>query len=305
MEPAKPDGTPRPGMAALDPGAAALIDGLRREFPDIAPVLIMAPTTRCGSTLLQRAINEAGGAIVYGENFLLVEKMPYLLLGNLATNYSAKTQAVDATLRAFLAGDKGMDASGLLPDYARYRRLLLECFYRVAAFYRDEARASGYARWGMKHQVQDLASLRYFLRLIPTFKGVTLYRDVLAVARSVRARWPENLQTAEQYRELGRLWQGNLRFLRSMRPERMLQVRYEELDGDAREACLARIEAHLGLPLSRRAFEKKVNAHRMDAASGRPADTYVPPADVAPEMARALLQGAQPLYRELGYGEGR
>ena len=302
MEAVKPGAALPPGVSGIDPGASKLIDELRREFGDLSPVLIMAPTTRCGSTLVQRAINEANGAIIYGENFLLVEKMPNMLLGNLASNYSAKIQAVDATLRTFLEGDKGMDASGLLPDYARYRRLLLESFYRVVAFYRDESRASGYERWGMKHQVQDAGSLRYFLRMLPQFKAITLYRDVLAVARSVRARWPENLQNAQQYHELGRAWQANLRFLRNIRPERMLQVRYEDLDGEGREACLARIEAHLGLALSRRAFEKKVNAHRMEA--GRPTELYVPPAEVPPDMARALLQGAQPLYRELGYGEG-
>jgi hypothetical protein len=281
-------------------GIEPIVRGLQAEFARAAPLLILSPTPRCGSTLLQRAINQAEGAIVYGENTILVEHLPQIVFGNLR-NFGPKTQVVDATLKAFLAGNKGMDASALFPDYAEYRRLLIGFFFRLTEFYRAQAEASGYARWGLKHQMLDAAKVKHFLALLPEWRGVALYRDVVAVARSARARWPENFRTPAQCKAFGTRWRMNLRYLRTLDAARSLLVRYEDLIGPEQESWIARIEAHLGLKLSRQAFEKKVNAHVFDLKAGKPGETYRPPVDLPGPMATALLQGAEPLYSRIGY----
>ena len=287
-------------MSASAEGIEPIIQALQARFAAVAPLLIISPTPRCGSTLLQRAINQAEGAIVYGENFLFVENMPQVLFGNLR-NFGHKTQVVDATLKAFLAGNKGMDASALFPDYAEYRRMLLESFYRVGDFYRAQAEACGYRRWGLKHQMQDSGKFAHFLALIPGYRSVSLYRDVVAVAQSARARWPENFGSAAQCQKFGVRWRANLRYLRSLDPAKNLLVRYEDMVGPEQPAWIAKIEAHLGVKLSAEAFKKKVNAHLFDHRTGTPGEVYRPPAELPGPMKRALLQGAEPLYSRVGY----
>lgn len=276
-----------------------LLPGLLEQFGHPAPLLILAPTTRCGSTLLQRAINQGGQAIIYGENFILMEGAPQLLGGQL-TDIEVKSRAAAASLEAFLKGDKGIDGSGLFPDYAAYRRLLLSLFYQIADFYRQGSSKAGYARWGLKHQIANLSGFHNFIQMVPGFRGITLFRDVTAVAKSMQTRWPENLATEAQCLEIGKRWRENLAYLLRLDRGRNLVIRYEDLV--ARPAdFIPKIESHMGVPLNRDAFQKKVNAHTFDPATGKAGEVYRPPSDLAPEKLRALIEGAQPLYGRLGY----
>jgi hypothetical protein len=278
---------------------SSLLPGLREEYGDPSPLLILAPTTRCGSTLLQRAINQAEQAIIYGENFIFMESAP-LLLGGQFAEYETKTRAALASLDAFLKGDRGIDGSALFPDYGAYRRLLLSLFFQIADFYRRESVKHGYARWGLKHQVTHLPGFHNFVQLVPAFRSVTLFRNVVDVARSMQTRWPENLATEAQCHEIGRKWRENLAYLLRLDRGRNLVIRYEELAARPDE-FIPKIESHLGLALSREAFRKKVNAHTFDPATGKAGETYRPPSELPREKLRALLQGAQPLYQRLGY----
>lgn len=276
-----------------------ILPGLRQQYGDPSPILILAPTTRCGSTLLQRAINQAEQAIIYGENFIFMEQAPLVLGGQLA-DIEPKTQAALASLDVFLKGDKGIDASALFPDYGAYRRLLLSFFYQIADFYQRESTKHGHNRWGVKHQITNLAGFHNFVQLVPGFKSVTVFRDAVDVAKSMQTRWPENLASPAQCFEIGKQWRENLRYLLHLDRSRNLVIRYETLVGSPEE-LIPKIESHLGVALSPEAFRKKVNAHTFDPVTGQAGETYVPPSELPRGKLRALLHGAQPLYGRLGY----
>jgi hypothetical protein len=279
--------------------SATLLQQLREKHGSPAPILILAPTTRCGSTLLQRAINETGQAIVYGENFIFTESAPLLLAGRMS-EIEPKARAARATLEAFLKGERGIDGSGLFPDYGAYRELLLSFVYQVARFYGEQSAAHGYRRWGLKHQIANLAGFHRFVQLVPDFRSVTLFRDLVDVAKSMQTRWPENLETEAQCLEIGKRWRNHLAYLLRLDRRRNLVVRYEELVADP-ERFIPAIEAHLGVPLGREAFRKRVNVHTFDFETGRAGEEYRPPSALAAGKVRALLEGAQPLYGRLGY----
>jgi hypothetical protein len=276
-----------------------LLPGLLEQHGHPAPLLILAPTTRCGSTLLQRAVNGAKQAIIYGENFIFMEGAPMLLGGQLS-DIDVKSRAAAASLDAFLNGDRAIDGSGLFPDYGAYRKQLLSLFYQIADFYRRESSKQGYARWGLKHQIANLAGFNNFVQMVPGFRSVTVFRDAVDVAKSMQTRWPENLATEAQCFEIGKRWRENLAYLLRLDRARNLVIRYEDLVARPDE-FIPRLESHFGLALSREAFQKKVNVHTFDAATGKAGEAYRPPSDLPGEKLRALLEGAQPLYGRLGY----
>ena len=276
-----------------------LIETLRAEHGALRPMLILAPSTRCGSTLLQRAINEAGEAIIYGENFIFMESAPMLLGGKL-DEIPAKARAAQASLSAFLGGNKGIDGSGLFPDYQAYRKLLISLFYQIGDFYQQESTRHGYRRWGLKHQIANLAGFHNFVQMGPAFKSVTLFRDLVDVAKSMHTRWPENLATEQQCFEIGKRWRDNLAYLLRLDRNRNLVIRYEALVAEP-DKLIPQVEAHLDVTLARDAFDKKVNAHTFDPVTGQAGEIYRPPTSLEPEKLRALLHGAQPLYERLGY----
>ena len=43
------------------------------------PIFVIGPTTRCGTSLLQRLLNSTGKAVVYGENFALLQTFPDII----------------------------------------------------------------------------------------------------------------------------------------------------------------------------------------------------------------------------------
>jgi len=276
-----------------------ILSSLRLEYGEPSPILILAPTTRCGSTLLQRAINQAGQAIIYGENFIFMESAP-LLLGGQLSDVEPKARAAKASMDAFVRGDTGLDGSNLFPDYRAYRKLLASVVFQIADFYRRESSQHGYARWGLKHQITRLPGFRNFIHLIPGFRSVTVFRDLVDVGKSMQTRWPENLASEAQCAEIGRRWRENLEYLLRLDRSRNLVIRYEDLVARPDERIPA-IEAHLGLALSRDAFRKRVNAHTFDPATGRAGEMYRPPSALAPAKLHALLEGAQPLYGKIGY----
>ncbi|MBI2311684.1 MAG: sulfotransferase [Betaproteobacteria bacterium] len=276
-----------------------LIQAVKGQHPGISPIVIMAPTPRSGSTLLQRAINQGGQAVIYGENFVLMEQLPKLVVANVG-DLAKKIQITGETARRFLEGNRGLDASALFPDYLVYRRTLLAFFFQLCEFYREQAGRDGFGRWGLKHQLRDFSSFRHFVSLVPGWRGIVLYRDAVAVASSIRARWPRNLQTGAQFHQLGMRWQNNLRYLLKLEGPNILVVKYEDLVA-SKEEQVTRIETHLGIALAREAFAKRVNAHVFDARTGKTGETYVAPATLPEPLVRTLLQGAEPLYGQLGY----
>src|SRR5262249_11390796 len=160
--------------------------------PDSPPpraVFIVAPARRCGTTLLQRALNSSDNALIYGENFTFLESYPGLLPGILASMPLKKARSRDVR-REVLGGNYDIDASAMFPDYEDYAKLMKAHFYEIANYYEKWSREYGRRVWGLKHQIRNADNFAAFMGLLPAARFVFVYRNVFDVARSDRARFP-------------------------------------------------------------------------------------------------------------------
>lgn len=268
----------------------------------MAPLLIVAPTQRCGTTLLQRLFNSTRHIIVYGENFVITEKIPRLLLGAHA-NSDVKTKNVRFALEKILSGEVDFDSSMLFPDYEGYLRVHEKNFRNFLAFYETCSKRYGFSRWGLKHQIRDLRAFLFFLRVVPEAQYVFIYRDLLNVARSARARWPEQYQTPGEFRRLGRQWQQNLDAILRFRGRHYLVLRYEDLIQDPDEK-LRLLEDFTGIhDIDRTIMKSKINVSPIldQLSSEELRTTYRPPEELKEEEIEALLAEGRDLYDRLGY----
>lgn len=267
------------------------------------PIILAAPTQRCGSTLIQRAINQGRDAVIFGENFLFMEKHPFLI-GGPFQDLDVKISETQAFMEVFRDSTRHQDATHLYPDYRGYLKTLLQGFYGIAEHYRAEAEALGVTQWGIKNQILNVNGFSNALFFLPGRRLIVLYRNPLAVARSFRARWPDQLATPEQVRDLGRRWRTNMEFLMSCK-KRCFQLRYEDMEAD-RESIVGNLEDFLGCRISRQAFDTRVNAHlrkrQFDDLGGKGTGVYIKPAALTPEEERILIEGAGEMYVRLGYG---
>jgi hypothetical protein len=272
-----------------------IVDEVRARYGEMRPALILASTLFCGAGALRRTINLGRGALIYGENRLFVESLSKLLGGKLV-NVGGEEAFALSLHEEVLMGEG--DAETPSVDYDAYCRTLLSCFYQIAAFYRDQAARAGVPHWGLVHRPRDFAALENFTLLVPEYRSVTLYRNVVAVAREVRARWPRMLSTPAQCRSFGARWRDRVRRLLSLGGERTLPVAHESLAAGSR-ADLGRIERHLGFTLDQEAVRGMLQAQAPKSVPGRRARRIPPPPR---GMTRLLIEGAEPLYSELGYG---
>jgi hypothetical protein len=206
-----------------------------------APIFIVAPTRRCGTTLLQRALNSTGTVLLYGENFNFIENYPAIVAG-VFTHYERKKSRT-LEVREQVLGGGDIDASAMFPDYATYGRLMREHFYHMVRYYDEQTRGCGRQVWGLKHQIRRLDGFGAFLRLLPGGRYVFVYRNVFDVARSDKARFPSDYGAPQQFAVLGRSWTTHSEFMRGIATPNVLHLEYDDLTQRPQEV-IARVEAH-------------------------------------------------------------
>jgi hypothetical protein len=278
----------------------SILETIRAQNRDLDPIIILAPTQRCGTTLLQRAMNAGGDAIIVGENFFLLEKFP-MNVANCFTGEFEKRKIVEATKQEFLAGNTGIDGSALFLGYEDYLHKVAGDFYGLLRHYKDAAAKHGFKAWGFKHQTRDAGSTLTFLRLVPNARVVFTTRHVFHTAASFMGRWPQFMDTPEKIAVFGRQWAAGMA-VKSKITNPMLFFKYEDMVADT-ESYRKKIEEFLGVRLAAEQFGIKVNAH---VESGKREEVkkggiYIPPASLKEEHLAILRQQAGPMLESLGY----
>lgn len=289
---------------------ADLIKDIKGQYlsSDIFPIIIAAPTQRCGTTLLQRAINSGKDAIIYGENFFLLEKYPYLIGGGLQ-NFEEKSDITKSVFSAFESGKAGVDATALFPDFYEYSKKTVESLYLFMEHYADHAKNSGFKHWGIKHQPSNIKGFINFLNLCPSVKMVFIYRDLLDVAASYKARWPNSLSTEEDLRRFANRWSENISAMRFYDSKQcsMYVIKYESLIVDIK-GHVEQLSSFLDIQVDKKIFDEKINAHFVmdditseDIKDRETDGKYIEPVKLTDSEIKLLIAETNGLYKKLKY----
>jgi hypothetical protein len=195
------------------------------------------------------------------------------------------------------------EASSLFPEFDDYLQAWRAAFDGFVRFYREDAAKLGFRRWGLKHQIRGQSSFALLPKLLPDARFAMIYRDLIAVARSAKARWPGDFKGPDDYRRFGRNWQDNVGTMRRFAGENFLLLRYEDFVADP-APHLARLEQFVGFDgIDRGVMTRKINDQpSYEPAQGRAGEAgYREPARLSGKEIELLLAESAPLYRELGY----
>lgn len=265
------------------------------------PILVVGPTTRCGTSLLQRLLNSTGKIVIYGENFGFLQTLPDMIR-NQARDGETKRKVISIA-REMLLDRTDFEASSLFPPLDDYIAGLTQAFHTLLGVYAADAAKLGFARWGLKHQIRGQSSFALLPRLIPEARYVMIYRDLLDVARSAKARWPGDFKGPEDYRRFARNWRDNLQTMRSLQGDNFLLFRYETFAADP-HAHIDRLEKFVELAgIDRAVMARRINdqpKYQLDAGGAADA-SYRKPATLQPGEVKLLLSESGELYGELGY----
>lgn len=255
----------------------------------LSPLLVVAPSTRCGTTLTQRLITASGEMLIYGENALIFDVIPQVYASVLQT-FGGEAGAAAQRLRARVAaGDTAGWIAGVMPDPGRMTLLAARQLIEYLMLYEEDAAALGYRSWGLKYPLQDPGALPILASLLPNLKVLVIHRHVLDALSSAKGRgWIDGEADAAAF--AGR-WSGNLTWLLDWEHGDKLVVRYADLVADP-ETWLARIAGFAGIArIDPAVLQVKVNTFAGDGVGETPSG-YTPPAALSEAECTAALAAA-------------
>lgn len=253
-----------------------------------APVIVTSPTTRCGTTLVQRLLCASDNAFIYGEE---IGNQFRTLAGLFATQIRACDQnrtTMDDAFALAMAGGLRDWRPGLTPPGQVLLDAWADAFYQLPMGLAAFGERVGRPVWGFKWPGCPADTLRTFLTLMPRTKVVYVLRNAVDALRSAKARL--FVISSEGTTAFCAEWARNVRAVMALAEDpRLMVLKYEDLILD-RDAGLQALGAFTGAAAMRRSeFDLKVNTFEGDEAAGHSPTQYIAPEPLT-EADRAALK---------------
>lgn len=253
-----------------------------------APVIVSSPTTRCGTTLVQRLLCASDNAFCYGEE---IGNQFRILAGLFATQIKACDQngaTMDDAFALALAGGLQDWRPGLTPPSQVMLDLWSDAFYQMPVGLAAFGERVGRPVWGFKWPGCPADQLRTYLTLMPGTRVVYVMRNVVDALMSAKAR--RFVISTEGAAAFCAEWARNMTGVMALADDpRLLILKYEDLIAD-REAGLAAIADFTGAANMRRSeFDLKVNTFEGEESYGNSPTQYIAPEPLTDDD-RAVLR---------------
>jgi hypothetical protein len=245
-------------------------------FLAAAPVIVTAPTTRCGTTLVQRLLTASDNAFVYGEEIGSQFKSLASLFAQQINIYENQHETADAAFDQALAGGLHDWRPGLTPPSTVTLNAWVQTYYQLPVALAAFGQSIGRPIWGFKWPACPPDLLRTYMILMPRAKVVYVMRNLVDALKSAKAR--RFVETPEQAAGFCSEWAHNVRSLDALADDpRVLVVKYEALVED-RAGQASRLAAFTGAKTLRLSeFDVKVNTFEGSETLGHSPTQYIAP----------------------------
>ena len=264
----------------------------------LAPVIVTSPTSRCGTTLVQRLLTASSNGFVYGEEVGHQIRTVTIWLIGLLRRFDQTGPSGDEDFARALAGTLADWRPGLTAPVEVMRSGWIETYYQLPAALAEYSCAVGRPVWGFKLPGLDRDTLKALLSLMPKARVVYLIRNLADVLKSAKAR--RFVTTEEEIARFCTDWANNVREIIDLAFEqRVLIVRYEDMLAD-REEHLGLLEQFTGVQgLDPGVFDLKLNTFQGEEADGHSPSQYIAPLELTQSERDLVMKGAGPVLTYL------
>lgn len=270
------------------------------------PIFVGAPTTRCGTTLVQRLISSAQNGICYGE---------YSARRLLALSIFAKTQlkTIDDQMQGqkydwdkVKSGDVQFWMAALEPPVEFSKQALTSSIAAFCEAYQNSARSIEKDIWATKSPRVSIDNLLLMRSLIPDLNCIYVYRNIVDVVKSQKARgWVKNkrdlILSCKEWVANTEALLPLLKLEKESRPTPHLHfVKYEDFIEDLVNGIRG-LEAFSGLQaIDPDVAKLKVNtfASQTKPGSGN-VNNYIDPAELSRDEIKNIAKICEPRMKEL------
>ncbi|HUO11284.1 MAG TPA: sulfotransferase [Caulobacteraceae bacterium] len=269
------------------------------QYLALDPVIVAAPTVRCGTTLLQRLLNSSLNAVIYGEEIAAyVASLTQTMVGFLQL-CDQIGHTMDADLQAALEGRQDWRPA-LMPPVSIIQSAWVETFYQIPAALSAYGASIGRPIFGFKRPDLTSGMMRAMLMLMPRARVIYVYRRLDDVLKSAKAR--KFVSTEAEVAQLCRNWATNLQECAAMASDpRVLFLKYELLEANG-VGNIAAIEQFTGAHgVKADVLGVRINTFRGDEAHGHSATQYIEPMPLTASDRAAIREHAGAVMAQL-YG---
>lgn len=222
---------------------------------DTSPIFIFSAGWRSGSTLLQRYLTATGGVLIWGESGGAIN--------HLRSASECWAQMLAPWDQKFSNGTGGGEGENLREGFRKALQTgeaahawiatmnppMTEVAGNVKQFLSDyygkNALELGFARWGAKYTLEDLASAHFLKSIFPDARFLFLVRDPFKTILSIkRHNWMGREATFQTLRYFAKHWQSLARAF--SQNDLGLFLRYEDFTRDP--SVQRRVLDHVNLP---------------------------------------------------------
>ena len=268
------------------------------RYLGLAPVIVTSPTTRCGTTLVQRLLTASANGFVYGEEVGHQIRTVTVWLIGLLRQFDRTGEGADQDFARALQGTLADWRPGLTAPAEVMRSGWVETYYQLPLALAEHSRQVGRPVWGFKLPGLDRDTLKALLSLMPRARVVYLIRNLADALSSAKAR--RFVSTDDDVARFCADWARNVREAVDLASDaRVLFVRYEELIS-RRQEHLDRLQAFSGAEaLQARTFELKVNTFEGVETEGHSPNQYIAPAELTDAERAIVMAKAGPVLTQL------
>jgi len=246
------------------------------EYRALAPVIITSPTTRCGTTLLQRLLSSSDNAFIYGEEIgFQVKKFADWLVGMM--QHLEKNEAnLDEDFQHALLGELNDWRPGMTPPANIMLRSCLHTFYQIPMTLSDYGCSIDRPIWGYKCPAYSHDTIITILTLMPKAKFIYVFRNPFDALESAKAR--RFVKTDNEVIEYCNSWAKNMSEISGfVNHERMMFIKYEDLI-DQKNVVIKKIELFSGIEhIDLSGFDVRVNTFLGEEVNGHSPSQYIRP----------------------------
>ncbi len=245
-------------------------------YRDLAPIIVTSPTTRCGTTLVQRLLCASDNAFVYGEE--IGQQMQTLTIWFTAQIHlcDSRAEALDQDFARALGGVLTDWKPSLAPPPLVLLGAWTDAYFQLPQALTNFGRAIGRPIWGFKWPGCPIDLAEAFLTLMPRAKIVYVTRNLVDALQSAKAR--RFVSSEADAHGFCAQWAYNMdAMMKRRRDGRVLILPYELLM-ERRQEQIRLLGAFTGAQgLRTDAFDVKVNTYPGDEANGHSPTQYIEP----------------------------
>jgi hypothetical protein len=261
-------------------------------------VIVTSPSTRCGTTLVQRLLTASGNAFIYGEEVGHQIRTVAIWLIGVLRQFEQTGQVNDADFERAMAGLLTDWRPGLAAPADVMSSAWTETFYQLPFALAEFSRSRGRPVWGFKVPAYDRDTLRTLLSLMPKARVVYLVRNLCDALKSAKAR-----RFVEGEEQVGRFcadWARNVLQMTDLTGDpRVLVLKCEDLVA-RRPPQLERLRTFSGADvLKLEVFDLKINTYAGLEADGHSPSQYIEPLELTEAERRIVMAEAGPVLTHL------